>query len=254
MACNTPNCGQCYGCQSACNTCNVTGCQTCQTCNQCQTCDKCMSDCNAGGQASYNGKKISEIFGTFSFSLTPVKDAVQMGPFSGMFNKAIWDEIATWLSKRHKLPTGYGGETEGYTVTGANPNGGAVVNPSSIADVAPFSAAEFDRISGIVGGPTVSSGDLITAALFTTLVSNANAKTVDDGACKYCVTACDLTYNACKTCNKSQCATYCQSCNVSCNGCDSICNSGECCNRCMGSCESCNACNTSCNSGQSTST
>lgn len=241
MACNSPDCGECYDCQSNCDTCQG-GCQSCQTCNSCQICDKCMSSCDAGGQASYNEKTISSIFGEFSFSLTPVKDQVQMGPLQGMFNKAIWDELAAWISQRNKLPTGYDGEAEGYTVEHANPDGGPKVDSSTESAVRPFSADEFNRIATIVGASRVSSGDLIEASLFSNLVSAANEKAVNDGACKYCVTVCDLTYDKCKTCNESQCSSYCQSCNATCNGCDS-CDDGECCDGCEGSCETCNSCN-----------
>ena len=255
MGCNHPVCGE-YNYCIGCNTCQ-SGCQSCQLCDTgCQTCDTCMSNCNNGRQALYDNQTIAAICtNAFSFRVTPVSGVTIIGPDPdgtlGYFCKSVWDDIATWISQRHTLDTGYDGNEAGFIGEHGNGDGGAEVAISSLSDVSPFKASEFNRISSIVGGTIVSGpstgatvGDVIYASLFSDLVTAANNKTVDNGACKYCVAICDLTHNACVRCNESQCESYCQSCNTICNGC-LACDNGECCNNCQGSCETCNDCTAS---------
>lgn len=235
MACDNP--GTCSDCVSGCNV----------TCDICQKCDDgCKSECESA--QTYNDKKISEIFSNFSFSITPVKDVTIMGPDAnkGYFNKAIWDEITKWLSKRNHLPIDELREDtdDCYDwVKENNADGGDEVALSTVANVSPFKASEFNRISEIVGGATVRVNDLIEASLFTDLVTKANAKTVDDGACKHCVTACDLTCDSCQKCDEGcqdgcNACQGCVACNTDCDTCNS-CDSGE---GCDGGCESDEGC------------
>jgi len=113
-----------------------------------------MSSCNAGGQALYDNMTISSIFGNFGFSIPPVANQTIIGPdpdgSKGYFCKAVWDEIANWISQRHNLPTGYDGSDSEVSVQNSNSYGGDLVSQSTVQDVSPFSAREFNRIANII--------------------------------------------------------------------------------------------------------
>lgn len=68
-----------------------------------------------------------------------------MGP--GYFDKGVWDEIITYINDTRD-------------------EGESKIPYSKDADVSPFKASEFNRISSLVDGPTVKAGDVIYGSLF----------------------------------------------------------------------------------------
>lgn len=220
-------------------------CTNCSPCNSCQGdcvgCKKCDSGCmvscdSAQTWCALEKETIQEACGqeAFAFSYRPVANSStsSMGP--GQFDKSVWDEIATWISKRAALPTETPEtKTKGDGAPGGTTNavGGTVVAASTVADVVPFSAAEFNRISATVDGPTAVQNAVITAQIFLDLETAANSKKVAADACKMCNANCDNSCNICEKCDSCQGCEGCEGC-VDCQACEG----------CSGDCESCDGC------------
>lgn len=255
---NTP----CHDAEPSCyNSCVETTCENCSGDGECQTCQKCDSGCQSSCETNdetYSGKKISEIFDNFSFSIVPQANTTQMGSEEGMFNASVWNELAVWINKRTELPVDeLKTDTEGCYdwVKENNPIGGTeVLIQEDDSYLSPFTAYEFNRIASAVDGPTVKGaystenadgkGDLITAAIFADLVTAANNKTVDavggNKPCKHCNANCDLTCDACQKCDDPTCqdCDTCESCDLCDSSCEDVCESCDVCEGCD-SCESC---------------
>lgn len=221
-ACQDGLCSTCIGCNSCNSSCQ--GINSCSVCNTCQNgCDTKQTYCGAGKQTIAGATGNS-----FEFSPKPAKDVI-MGPEEGYFNKDSWDAIATYISTRNTLPvetktTKPAAVTATTTwVSTNNANGGDKVNASANSAVAPFSAAEFNRIANSLllaegtNRPSAVQNAIIYASLFNTLASTASASLIKDDACKKCNAGCDYGCDACQKCNSG-----CQSCN-SCDSCDSGC-------------------------------
>lgn len=201
----------CNKCQSGCN--GSQGCLTCLTCNEgCELCNDSQTVCDL------NTDVLKDLVGTqFKFTVPPEKDRIQIGPKTGMFTRDVWNEAAKYLNQRHS----YGSEdweTGGSAVSDYEGN--------------LFTFGEFNRISGIVGGPTVSQYQPIKASLFDTLKTNINKYKISSDACDQCNNGCQKCVDGCEECDSG--------CNVSCKGC----------NDCDSSCESCKGCN-DCVTGES---
>ena len=254
-------CGRCQTCDScrSCQRCDDGNrCSTCQTCVACQYCDACQL-CNSECQVTcntaqtYDGRTIASFFGCFNaFNPNPVADRTQMGTGAGMFNKASWDALITYINQRHNLPVS---NAEG--VKENNSDGGDIISyssddPTSERSVSPFKASEFNRLYKIVYKTSrnlVSQNQLIEASFFTNLATKANSMTVDNGACEMCITKCDSGCDACQLCIECQ---TCDKDNHDCDYCYSGCYGCNTCNR-NDDCGSCDICNVKCNSGESSS-
>ena len=204
MACTKCD-AECNSCNSTCNDCNT----ACNTCNRsgCQVCQNCVSGCQV--YCEYH-QDLATYAGSFAFSPRP-STSVRIGPEAGMFTRASWNAAANWISERANV--------------GSLVSGGSTV-PTYNGNV--FTAAEFNRISSEVGGPTVHQNQLITASLFITLQNRMNSLNISAAAC-----------NANNTCGAN--CNGCNSCNTTCNICNGTCDS------CMG-CYGCVRCQTTCNS------
>lgn len=192
-------CMSCVSCQG-CNTCE--GCYNCRGCYNCQTCNSCQL-CNSGCQAatgndcvtlqricSLNTNVLKSLCGdSFKFSPCP-ETTTLMGPNSGQFNKATWDSICEWISQRADY---------GDTVAG-----GSSFSNSDTDDVAPFKAAEFNRISNELGCSTkATSLTQIKGSYFKALETSTSSYKISSSACDFCDSACDVTCCVCQKCNES---------------------------------------------------
>lgn len=204
------------------------GCDTCNKCVACQQCVSCEVECNQAQtlpEKSGCGVLGQFLKKDFAFDPPPTKDMTLMGPENGKFNKATWDSIIEY----HNSGKGIGKlvalvqKDIAYSTTDA---------------VAPFSAAEFNRVSNALkAGITVNSGDVILGSYFTRLEKAVSEYKVSDVACDKCNTACDcdgaITSScvACLKCNSGVTDanggyTYCCSCNT-CQGCNGGCQSSQ---------------------------
>lgn len=211
MACTGTGCVSCVHCEN----CNSTNCASCNascngTCNGCNICVACQTVCQ------YK-QLLKDHAGKFEFKPKPATN-IQIGPNTGMFTRDSWNAAAKWISKRADVPSG-----DSVAHTG----GSTVSNYTGTL----FTYDEFNRISGIVGGPTVEQYQLIKADLFTTLETNLNNLKVSADAC--------TANNTCKgTCQTGTC----QTCNVACQTCQTCVHCEHCNSSVCGGCTSCNDC------------
>lgn len=225
------SCQSCDGCES-CNICQ--GCDTCEgcvTCNTCNTCEKCDEGCEEPciiiqTLCKLNGQTYSDNLGyNFAFSYSPTAHTGIMGP--GYFDQNIWDEIVTYINNAR--------------LKGDMQNTGGTIDYSSVLNVAPFKASEFNRIANEINGLNVSSGDVIYGSYFSSLENAASSSLISVSACDKCNDKCDEECNKCQKCdeggedicektNMCDACQWCQDCN-SCLGCDN-CQTGNsiCCN------------------------
>ena len=231
--------GQCTSCNS-CDSCNT----SCQGTNACVACNTgCQNGCNTKQTYCVLGKETIALATGASFEFSPKPStSVQMGPLAGMFGKDSWDAIATYISTRHKLavtaksnkPATVTSSTTTWVSTNSA-DGGAEVSASAEADVKPFTADEFNRISATLKmaagttATTVSKNQLIQASLFNNLASEASGSLVLDTACSKCNAGCDYGCDSCQNCNSGcQTCNSCDSCNASCQGTNNYtCGSGQ---------------------------
>ncbi len=185
-------CSKCVSCQ---------GCNSCETCNACQLCNsKCNapSGCNTLQAFCAVGCQAYGEYGGFAFSYSPTTGTGIMGP--GYFDQDVWDEIISYINTLRSK--------------GSVSRSGSNLSYSSVSDVAPFKASEFNRIANAVNGGTVSQNGVIYGSYFSNLESSAEAMLLNKSACDKCNVSCDVTCNACQKCNTGNtdaCGT-CQAC------------------------------------------
>lgn len=205
------------GQQMACNG----GCDTCDKCVACQKCNACQCDCEKvqlveGGEC---GTLVQVLPGkrNFQFSVRPTKNVGIMGPNSGQFNKSVWQEVIDFYNKGVVV----GKRRKFFESKLADASGG----------LAPFTAAEFNRVSSQCDGPTVSKGQLILGSYFTSLENAVSNKKGAPDACDKCNEKCDCDgadstrCNACQNCNTG--VTDATGSHPTCCGCNSSCESEQ---------------------------
>ncbi len=204
------------GAQTSCTSC--VACQGCNTCESCNSCQSCNTSCNASSGCNTLqafcaiGCQTYGQYGSFAFSYSPTPDNGIMGP--GYFDQGVWNEIISYINT--------------LRTKGSVSNSGGSLSYSSINDVAPFKASEFNRISGAINGGAVSPEGLIYGVYFSNLEDNAEAMRLSNSACDRCNVSCDVTCNSCQKCNvrNSDACGTCQACQggntttscCSCNG------------------------------------
>lgn len=214
-------CMSCDSCQT-CVTCQgCYRCQGCYTCNTCDSCQKCNSSCQADdGNAcvtlqaicTINTNNLKSLCGdTFKFSPCP-ETTTLMGPNSEQFRKATWDSICEWIAQR----ADYGDEVAG----------GDDFDNSTTANVAPFKASEFNRISDELGCSTKATQlTQIKGSYFKALETATSSYKISTSACDKCNAACNVT---CCTCQSYDTTTdVCSSQKCSGERCQQKCTSGN---------------------------
>lgn len=202
---------------------SCSGCNRCEKCNTCELCDRCTTECETAQQIVEN-VNVNEcnnlrqfLKKDFAFSPSPTPDSTIMSP--DHFNKATWDSIIKYYNKGVGL-----GKVSALLKED--------IPLSSTSSVAPFSAAEYNRVSSALNGPySVSKDTPIYGEYFTALENAVNNYEVKTDACDFCNTACDCESGVSTNCVACQDCNSCQRC-VSQTGCYNIpqccgCNGGE---------------------------
>ena len=189
IACSTcqgfHGCSGCYVCQS-CLDCN-NDCLTCQSCNSCEKCVECEGTCDTLQAFCTIGCQTYGEYGTFYFSYRPTPGVGRMGP--GYFDQTVWDQIITHINQ--------------MLAKGTKQNSGSPMAYSLTQNVAPFTAAEFNRVAAAAGaGQPATKGGLIYGSYFTDLETAVNnIQQLSGNACDTCNIKCDVVCDSCQMCN-----------------------------------------------------
>lgn len=140
-----------------------------------------------------------------------------MGPTSNLFNEDVWQEIYDHLNQRTSL------------------FGVSYSKVSSLGEVSPFTAKEFNHIaSEITGAPSVSKGMLIEGKYFTDLENALNTMSISSSACD---DICNASCQSCDNGGQKTTNTYCCNCVTCQSSCESTCMANQGCSSCQTTCE-----------------